>query len=203
MIKNIIFDFGNVLVEYNIKEFMLKKGIKPEIIPRILKASIMGPYWDEFDRGAITEEEAFEGFLSIDPEIGEELHMAFDNITGMLLKRDFAIPWIKELKAAGYKVYYLSNYSKKAYDECADSIEFIKYMDGGVLSHRELMVKPNPDIYKLLMDRYDLNPKECVFIDDTPKNVEVAIKLGMKGIVFTSKDDAAAKLDAICADGFN
>ncbi len=197
MIKNIIFDFGNVLVEYNIKEFMLGKGMGPEMIKRIMKASIMGPYWDEFDRGALTEEEAFAGFASIDPEIEKELHIVFDNITGMLTKRDFAIPWIKELKAAGYKVYYLSNYSKKAFDECADSIDFIEYMDGGVLSHRELMVKPNPDIYKVLIDRYKLDPKECVFIDDTPVNVEVAEKLGMKGIVFTSKEQAEGALKEI------
>lgn len=194
MIKNIIFDFGNVLVEYNIKEFMLKKGMSPDMIKRLLKASIMGPYWDEFDRGALTEDEAFEGFLSIDPEIGEELHTVFDNITGMLLKRDFAIPWVKELKAAGYNVYYLSNYSKKAYVECADSIEFIEYMDGGIMSHQELMVKPNPDIYKLLVDRYNLIPEECVFIDDTPENVAVAKKLGMEGIVFTTQVEAILEL---------
>lgn len=194
MIKNLIFDFGNVLVEYNIKEFMFKKGMEPDMIKRILKASIMGPFWDEFDRGAISEEEALAGFLSLDPEIEKELHIVFDNITGMLTRRDFAIPWVKELKAAGYNVYYLSNYSKKAYDECADSIEFIEYMDGGVLSHRELMVKPNPDIYRLLIDRYNLVPEECVFIDDTPKNVEVAKELGMEGIIFTTKEEAEIEL---------
>lgn len=194
MIKNVIFDFGNVLVEYNIKEFMAKKGMSPDMIKRILKASIMGPFWDEFDRGAISEEEAIAGFLSIDPEIENELHIVFDNITGMLTKRDFAIPWVKELKAAGYNVYYLSNYSKKAFDECADSIGFIEYMDGGIVSHRELMVKPNPDIYRLLIDRYQLVPEECVFIDDTPANVDVAKELGMEGIVFCSKEETVAKL---------
>lgn len=197
MIKNLIFDFGNVLVEYNIKEFMFKKGMEPDMIKRILKASIMGPFWDEFDRGAISEEEALAGFLSLDPGIEKELHIVFDNITGMLTKRDFAIPWVKELKAAGYNVYYLSNYSKKAYDECADSIEFIEYMDGGVLSHRELMVKPNPDIYRLLIDRYNLVPEECVFIDDTPKNVEVAKELGMEGIIFTTKEEAETELKSL------
>lgn len=197
MIKNIIFDFGNVLVEYNIKEFMLGKGMSPDMVKRILKASIMGPYWDEFDRGAITEEEAIAGFLSLDPDIEDELHVVFDNITGMLTRRDFAIPWVKELKAAGYNVYYLSNYSKKAYDECADSIEFIKYMDGGIMSHTELVVKPNPEIYKRLMERYNLNPEECVFIDDTQKNVEVAKELGMEGIVFTTQEDVIQKLQAM------
>ncbi len=197
MVKNIIFDFGNVLVEYNIKEFMLKKGIAPDMIKRILKATIMGPFWDEFDRGALTEDEAFAGFLSIDPEIEKELHIAFDNITGMLIKRDFAIPWVKELKAAGFNVYYLSNYSKKAFIECADSIDFIPYMDGGVLSHQELMVKPNPEIYKVLINRYGLVPEECVFLDDTPENVEVAKSLGMKGIVFTTKDEAMQELKSM------
>lgn len=194
MIKNIIFDFGNVLVEYNIKSFLINKGLSPDMVKRVLKATIMGPFWDEFDRGAITEEEAFEGFVSLDPQIGNEIHTAFDNITGMLTIREFAIPWVQELKAAGYNVYYLSNYSRKAVDECADSIEFIKYMDGGVLSHRELMVKPNPDIYKLLMSRYGLTPEECIFIDDTEKNVDVAIELGMNGIIFNSYEETIDKM---------
>lgn len=194
MIKNLIFDFGNVLVEYRMKEFMLEKGIAPDMIKRIFKATIMGPYWDEFDRGALTEDEAFAGFLSIDPEIEKELHLAFDNITGMLVKRDFAIPWIKELKAAGYNVYYLSNYSKKAFEECADSIDFLPYMDGGIVSHKELVVKPNPEIYNRLIDRYNLVPSECVFIDDTDKNVETAKQLGMEGIIFTTQADAIEEL---------
>lgn len=194
MIKNIIFDFGNVLVEYNLKGFMLKKGISPDMIKRILKASVMGPYWDEFDRGALTEEEAIAGFLSIDPDIEQELHTVFDNIHGMLTKRDFADAWIDELKASGYKVFYLSNYSKKAATECADSIDFIGKTDGGIMSHQVLMIKPDPEIYKMLIKRYGLDPQECIFIDDTEKNVEVAESLGMTGIVFTTKEDADAKI---------
>ncbi len=194
MIKNIIFDFGNVLVEYNIKGFMAQKGMSADMIKRILKASIMSPFWDEFDRGAISEEEAIAGFLSVDPGIEKELHIVYDNIHGMLTKRDFAIPWVKELKAEGYNVYYLSNYSKKAFVECADSIDFIEYMDGGIVSHQELLVKPDPEIYKRLMDRYNLVAEECVFLDDTEKNVEVAKELGMKGIVFTTMEDAKMQL---------
>lgn len=197
MIKNIIFDFGNVLVEYNIIGFMANKGISHDMAKRIVKASVMGPYWDEFDRGAITEDEAMEGFLSLDPGIEKELHIAYDNIHGMLTKRDFATPWIQELKAKGLNVYYLSNYSKKAYDECADSIDFIEDMDGGIVSHQVLMVKPDPGIYKLLIDKYNLIPEECVFIDDTPGNVEAAEALGMKGIVFTTKEEVDAALEAL------
>ncbi len=197
MYKNIIFDFGNVLVEYNIQGFMLEKGMSPEMIKRIINASMGSPYWDEFDRGALTEEEAIAGFLTIDPDIEKELHIVFDNIHGMLLKRDFAIPWIQELKAAGYKVYYLSNYSRKAYIECADSIDFIDYMDGGVLSHQELMVKPNPDIYRVLMDRYHLIPEECIFIDDDARNVQAALKLGMTGLQFTEKEETMQVLNQL------
>ncbi|MCQ2523720.1 MAG: HAD family phosphatase [Lachnospiraceae bacterium] len=200
MIKNIIFDFGNVLVEYNIKEFMVKKGMSPDMIKRLLKASIMGPFWDEFDRGVLTEDEAFEGFLSIDPEIGEELHTVFDNIHGMLTKRDFATDWIKDLKQTGYNVYYLSNYSKKAFEECADSVDFIEYMDGGIMSHQVLMIKPDPNIYKLLLNRYNLKPEECLFVDDTPQNVEVAQTLGMKGIVYTNKEDVDSYISEIAKE---
>ncbi len=194
MIKNIIFDFGNVLVDYNLKEFMLKKGMTPDMIKRIVKATVMSPYWDEFDRGALTEEEAIAGFLTLDPGIEKELHAVFDNIHGMMVKRDFADEWIAALHSEGYKVFYLSNFSKKAATECADAIDFIGSMDGGIMSHQVLKVKPDPEIYRLLMDKCGLQSSECVFVDDTEENVEVAKSLGMEGITFISREDTDEKI---------
>lgn len=194
MIKNVVFDIGAVLVDYRLMEFLMEKGFDGAMIKRIIKASIMSPYWDEFDRGALTEEEALEAFASIDPEIKDELYKAYNKINGMLLPRDYAIPWVQALKAAGYGVYYLSNYSKKAYEECSDSLSFMPYTDGGILSFRELIVKPDPEIYKRLLERFDLKAEECVFVDDTAKNVEVAESLGFEGIVFKSYEETVEKL---------
>lgn len=194
MIRNVIFDIGNVLVDFRWKEYLIDKGFSADMIKRIVKASVASPYWDEFDKGALSEEETMRLFISCDSEIEKELHEAYDSIVGMITRREDAIPWVKALKEAGYGVYYLSNFSKKAYDECYDTIDFLPYMDGGVLSYQEKVIKPDPAIYNILLERYGLTPSECVFIDDTEKNITSARELGFAGIVHTSYDDTSKQL---------
>lgn len=191
MIRNIIFDIGNVLADFCWREMLRGRGMSEEMIERVGRASVESPLWGEFDRGVWTPKEIMQAFIQRDPEISGELHLAFDDIHGMVKIKDYAIDWVKELKDKGYRVWYLSNFSRKAEVECADSLAFLPYMDGGILSYREKMVKPNPAIYRLLLERYTLQPEECVFIDDTAVNVEAAEALGIKGIVF--RDQAQAK----------
>lgn len=194
MIKNIIFDIGNVLADYRLKEFLLDKGFDAPMIKRIVKASVASPYWLEFECGRMTEQEAFDAFISIDTEVANEIHTAYDNIQGMLVKRDIAIPWIQAIKKAGYNVYYLSNFSEKANKECQDALDFLDYMDGGIMSFRELVGKPDAEIYNRLAQRFNLIPEECVFIDDSEENVSAAKRLGFKGIVYKTYDEAMTEL---------
>ena len=194
MIRNIVFDIGNVLTDFRWKEFLADKGFDKEMIRRIAKASVESPLWKEIDRGVWDREQLMEEFVKLDPEIEEEIRRAYDNVHGMVTPRDYAIPWIKELKEKGYKVYYLSNFSDKAYEECADALEFIPYTDGGILSYREQMVKPDPKIYHRLLERYDLNAEECVFLDDLEVNVVAARAEGFFGIVFENKEQAEREL---------
>ena len=194
MIKNVIFDIGNVLTDFRWKAFLEDKGFSPDILSRIVKASVMNPYWNEFDRGVLPEEEVLAAFIQSDPEIEEQLHLAFDNIHGMVTPREYAIPWIKALKQKRYGVYYLSNFSEKAYIECKDALEFLPYTDGGILSYREKVIKPEKEIYDLLLSKYHLNAEECVFIDDTPVNVEAAVKHGFSGICFKTKEQTDKEL---------
>ena len=195
MIRNIVFDIGGVLADFRMKEFLLEKGFDGPMIRRILKASVMSPYWEKFERGELTEEETLEGFASIDPEIGEELRRAYFNIEGMLTARAFSIPLIKRLKDAGLGVYYLSNNTKKAYDECAGSLDFMPFMDGGLVSFLAGRTKPDPEMYRMFLEKFGLRAEECVFVDDTPENVAAAETLGFTGIVFKSPEalDAALK----------
>ena len=193
-IQNIVFDIGGVLADYNVKGFLSDKGFDDAMIKRILKASVMSPYWGQFERAEITEEETLKGFAGIDPEIEKELYTAFSSVEGMLTIRDYAISLVKGLKSAGYRVFYLSNYSKKAYDECGESLAFMPYMDGGLVSFRVGRTKPDPEMYRLFLQKYHLIPEECVFVDDTAENVEAARKLGFAGIVFTSCEKMIADL---------
>lgn len=197
MIKNIIFDIGNVLADFRWKEFLMEKGCNADEIKRIAKASVMTEAWNEFDRGTLTEEEAFQAFEKNDPEMGPTLRRVFSDISDMVTKREYATEWVKALKKAGYNVYYLSNYSKKAFDECSDSLEFMEYTDGGILSFRELVTKPEPEIYRRLLVRYELKAEECVFFDDTQKNVDAAKEFGINAFLFTTKEQADRDLESL------
>ena len=121
MIRNIIFDIGNVLTDFRWRDFLQDKGFDDAMIDRIAKASVESPVWNEMDRGEWDVERLMAEFVKQDPEIEPELHAAYDNITGMVTKRDYAIPWIKELKAKGYHVFYLSNFAEKAYEDCGEA----------------------------------------------------------------------------------
>lgn len=197
MITSIVFDIGNVLVDYNIQGFLAQKGFEPAMIKRIVKASVMSPYWEAFERCDLTEDEALAAFASLDPEIENQIHDAYINIKGMLTIRPFAIELVKVLKKKGFQVYYLSNYSSKAYKECDDSLAFMEYMDGGCLSFQEKMTKPDVNFYQRFLDKYHLDPKECIFVDDTPVNVEVAEKMGFTGIVFESYENTVESIDKL------
>ncbi len=194
MIRNIIFDIGNVLTDFRWNDFLHDKGFDAAMADRIAKASILTPLWNEIDRGVWSREKLMEEFVRMDPDIEAQLHMAFDNVTGMVTKREYAIPWLQELKAGGYRVYYLSNFSEKAYEDCLDALDFLPFMDGGILSFRERLIKPDAEIYRLLLSRYSMKPEESVFLDDTLANVDAARALGIHGICFRTKEQAEEEL---------
>lgn len=197
MIRNIIFDIGNVLVDFCWADFLKTKGFDEAMIDRIAKASILTETWNELDRGVWTEEELLDGFVKNDPEIEKELRLAFGNITGIVRLRDYACDWVKELKAKGYQVYYLSNYGLKTRRETAEDLIFMPLMDGGIMSYEVKLIKPSFEIYERLLETYRLKAEECVFLDDTLRNVEAARKVGMEAIQFTTKEAAVEQLLAL------
>lgn len=194
MIQNIVFDIGNVLADFRLKEFLADQGFDAAMIKRIIKASVLSPFWGQYERAELTVEEAFQGFASCDPEIDQELRKAYASVEGMLTIRPYAIDLVRKLKEAGYGVYYLSNYSEKAYRECGESLAFMPYMDGGLVSFQVGQTKPDPRMYQLLLEQYHLQAEECLFIDDTEENVIVAQSLGFEGLVFKSLDQLQVEI---------
>ena len=199
-IDTVVFDIGNVLTDFAWAEFLQNKGYDEAMIKRIAKATVESDDWVEYDKGNLTNDEIVERFVENDPEIGDQLKDAFINIDGIILKREKTIPWIKALKAAGYKVLYLSNFSKQALEGCPEAMAFLDETDGGILSYRDHVVKPYPEIYHLLEERYNLTPEKTVFIDDTAVNIEAAINLGWKGIIYKDYEQTANELKALGVD---
>ncbi len=194
MINTIIFDIGNVLTGFEWKAFFQKFGYSEEILDRISKATVESGTWAEYDRGALSDEEIMNAFIANDPGIERELRESLENIQGMLIRYDYAIPWIKELKGKGYRVLVLSNFASRADSDCKDALDFLEYVDGGILSYKEKFIKPQPEIYELLIERYQLNPTECVFLDDTLANLTAAEEFGIHTVYFQNKKQAEAEL---------
>lgn len=153
--------------------------------------------WNELDRNIIPEDEIFQRMRNHNIKYKNEVILTLQKVSACYHKADYAIPWIKELKAAGYKVYFLSNYSSFSKRNCPECLDFIPFMDGGVFSCDCQHVKPDPYIYSEICKKYHLDPNESVFLDDKPENIEAAIKLGMAGIVFHSYESAKIQLDRL------
>lgn len=200
MIKNIIFDIGNVLCAFRWREYFREFGYSEEILERLAKATAQNEDWNEFDKGELSREEILKLFVGNDPGIEKEIRNTLTNIKNLLARYDYSVPWIKELKDKGYGCYYLSNFSQPAWEDCRHVLDFIPYMDGGILSYRDKVIKPAKEIYELLLQRYGLKAEECVFLDDTEKNIIGARAVGIHGIVFESKEQAVKELRGLGVD---
>ena len=200
MITTIIFDIGNVLADFSWKEHYESFGYDEEMLERLARATVKNPTWNEYDRGVMNTEEIIQAFVESDPEIEQDIRRVLKDLGAMVKRNDYAIPWIKELKSKGYRVLYLSNFSEKAETDCASALNFIPYMDGGILSYREKVIKPMPEIYQLLIDRYHLIPEECVFLDDTERNLTAAAAFGIHTIHFESQKQAIEELKKLGVD---
>lgn len=194
MITTIIFDIGNVLADFTWEEHYRSFGYDEETLLRLANATVKNPAWNEYDRGVLSDEEIMQKFIESDPGLEDILRKVLKNKKTMVRRNEYAIPWIKELQKKGYRCLYLSNFSKASEKDCAEALDFIPYMDGGILSYREKVIKPMPEIYQLLIDRYELVPEECVFLDDTVHNLEAAEKFGIHTIHFRNQKQAIEEL---------
>lgn len=194
MIKTIIFDIGNVLAGFEWEAFLGKFGYTEDVYERLCKATVLSGTWAEYDRGALSDEEIMNAFIHNDPGVEKELRESLQTITGMVVKYDYAIPWLKELKEKGYQLLVLSNFAKRVLEDCKEAMDFLEYVDGGILSYQYKLIKPQPEIYQLLLDKYQLKPQECVFMDDMERNVVAAAKFGIHTIHFQNKEQAEKEL---------
>ena len=183
MIKNIIFDLGNVIINYNQKKIINNFTEKEEEIKYIYDEIFHAPEWTLMDLGDITNEEAIE-------IINKRNEFKYGKLT-----QEFLQEWYKKqpinrdiveiakiLKNNGYNLFVLSNMANQTYEYFKND-EFFSLCTGIVISAHEHVKKPDEKVYRLLLDRYNLNAEECLFIDDddSGNNYETANKIGIKG----------------------
>ncbi len=195
MIRNIVFDLGNVLVDFDPKFYMQSFGFTEQEIQNLFRLVYEDDWrlYDRGDYGSVTDlcdavckkhpayASAFKKILC--PE-WVQIHT---------LKEETA-RYLSELKARGYRIYLLSNLSKESYDYVS-SYPFFALIDGGVYSYQEHICKPDRGIYEVLLSRYALRADETVFLDDAEANVEAANRLDIHGILFSTIEQVKLQLE--------
>ena len=183
MIRNIIFDLGNVIINYNQEQIINNFTKKEEEIKYIYDEIFHAPEWELMDLGNITNDEAIE-------VINKRNEFKYQKLTDNFLhewykeqeiNRDI-VEIAKKLKRNGYKLFVLSNMANLTYEYFKND-EFFSLCTGIIISAHEHLIKPDEKVFRLLLDRYKLNAEECLFIDDddTGRSFETANALGING----------------------
>ena len=185
--KNIVFDLGGVLFARD------KHKCSPEFIDffRFIRTDPMPDFWVEYDRGTLTLDQVVDALCALHgctPEVARAyLREAIDRQEPVR-----ATEWlVGELKRAGYRLYVLSNMSREFIDFLRRTDVYALF-DGEVVSCEEGTVKPEPRIYRILLDRYWLDPAETLFIDDRAANIAAAREAGIDGFLFDPHDPEAS-----------
>ena len=185
MIKNILFDMGSVLVDFSPLRFTMEAELSPEDAELIREELFRSIEWAQLDRGTLTDPELL---AIMKPRFPERL---WPTLEWMICRWDeppVMVPGmyalVEALSKAGYGLYLLSNAALR-HDEYWPRYPVSRFFgDRLLISAHERITKPDPRFYRLALERFALDPKECLFIDDVPVNAEGAVYCGIDAIVF-------------------
>lgn len=184
MIRNVIFDMGNVLLRFDREYFLDAVGAHGEDRTLLMNNVYLSLEWARMDRGSMTEAEAAESMCRRLPQrLHETVHLLVDQWDRPILPVPGMEALVAQLKQAGYGVYLLSNASVRQH-EYWPRVPGSALFDGTLISADVKLVKPQPEIYRLLLEKFSLTAQECFFIDDSPANIEGALMCGIPGAVF-------------------
>jgi putative hydrolase of the HAD superfamily len=197
MINTVVFDIGDVLVKFRWEDYLKDLGFDAETCERMAKATVLSNHWVDSDRGILSDEQLIASFIKSAPDLREEILLFFDRLSEIAEEYAYAADWVKSLKSAGYRVLVLSNYGRTNFGYGKEKFNFLKHIDGGVISYEIHKIKPEPEIYINLITKYDLDPSEAVFIDDRADNIEKSKEFGFQAIQFQSYEQATAELSSL------
>lgn len=199
-IENIVFDVGNVLVDYDWKTYLKGYGFPEEVYERIADATFRSAVWPERDRGLYDEETYVRQFVALAPEYEKEIREVLRRSPETIHSRPYSLTWVKYLKSRGYRLYILSNYCQYMLEANRPMMDFLKYMDGVVFSCQVKKLKPEKEMFQVLTEDYGLKPEKSVFLDDMEENCQGAREAGFHAIRFFSFQQAAEELKKLGVD---
>ena len=195
-IKNVIFDLGGVLVDWNPDKVFIKvfEGDKQKM--EYFYAEVCTQEWNENQDAGYPMAKATEERVALFPEFEKEIRMYYDRWDEMLGDQiQGTVDILKKLtNSTEYKVVALTNWSHETFPKAIKKFEFLQWFEGILVSGVEKTRKPFPEIYELTLNRFDLKAEESLFIDDNLRNVEAARALGIHSIQFHSPEQLAQEL---------
>ncbi len=203
MIRTIVLDIGMVLVDFPWREYLKSFEFPRETEEKIIQAVFEHPNWNEFDRGVLSDEEIISLFCQDAPDCAVEIRRIFAGpVEQMIAEYPFAASWVQGLKEMGYQVLLLSNFGDTLFNRM--NFDFLPYTDGGIISYRVKCIKPDPQIYHILMEEYGLTGEEILFLDDNLANIKAAKAEGWNAIWAADHKTALKELEAygiVCSAG--
>ena len=197
--KNIIFDVGDVLLDYRRQQMLMDYGLDESEAYRVGRELFDDPdgLWHEFDLGVKSQEEIIQEFEQKHPKDAEVIRWFISHGEYMHVARPAIWKLVHQLKEAGYHLYILSNYPEILFKKHTQYADFMDDMEGMVVSYMLHVGKPERIVYQTLCDRYGLNKEECLFFDDRAENVQGAIDFGMRAKRVLSAKGLAVDLEEL------
>jgi FMN phosphatase YigB (HAD superfamily) len=188
-INTLVFDVGNVLLDWNPKELYRKIVGRDDFDSHPINQVIGTPLWEEMDLGRLTMKELGVILAEEYPEEKESITLFFDNVADVLPLKKGGFDSAREYQRRGYRILLLSNFGKDAWQKVVHRFPQFDVFEGGVISWKVGLIKPDPAIYQRLMADWGVIPEETLFIDDMFANVAAAEALGFKGLHLTPEID--------------
>jgi putative hydrolase of the HAD superfamily len=194
MIRNIVFDPGNVLISFRPAAYLEKNNYPAALGQTILSDIFRSQEWLLLDNGELTPGEAIDRIAEKSSLRREEIALIFNKRTDIMFSLDYNVKLLPGLRKAGFRLYYLSNFPADIFDEVKRSYPLFEYFDGGIISADVRFSKPDPAIFNVFLKKYDLCADECFYIDDIEENVIVAKSIGMTGFFTSGSTDISEEL---------
>jgi len=195
MINTIIFDFGKVLINWEPRN-LYRKIFSDEKEMEYFLSDVCTMDWNEQQDAGRSWQNGIDLLVPQFPKYEKEINAYFDRWEEMLGGEiSGTVEILKKLKDSGkYRLYGLTNWSAETFPIAVKQFEFLNWFDGILVSGDEGIKKPDPAIYELLLDRYNIDRDTAVFIDDSMRNVKAAKKIGIESIHFTDPEALAVSL---------
>lgn len=186
MVKHIIFDLGRVLVGFDPQNYLDSFHLPAAQTEQIIQECFHTNLWNELDRGTYTYHEVADIIGRRHPELDSVIHQILgDAIYGIFTELEAGCTFLEKCVQHNYSCYYLTNFGSEGFHYVSQKFDFFRLFQGGTASYEIHSIKPEPEIYLHFLKKYRLKAEECLFIDDTPSNVQAAQALGFYGIVYT------------------